>query len=103
MTARGDTLSTNKVAEFLDMTPENLRMKLTGKIKFSLPESFAIRDRFFPNFNVDYLFADNDMTEIQISSFGREPNAAQEYPCGHELSVDNSCKTSLPKGEGSEQ
>ena len=49
-------ISQKQMAEFLGMTPENLRMKFAGRVNVSVPEACAIRDKWFPGLTIDYLF-----------------------------------------------
>lgn len=45
-----------EVAEFLDMTNSNFAKKLSESIPITREEMYAIRDKYFPNESIDYLF-----------------------------------------------
>jgi len=50
-------ISQSAIAELLKMTPENIRAKIAGRVKFSYEETLAIKDEFFPERPLEYLFA----------------------------------------------
>lgn len=45
------------IAAALNVTLETARNKLSGRTKVSTPEAEAIRDAFFPNLTLDYLYS----------------------------------------------
>lgn len=45
-----------EVADFLDMTNSNFAKKLSESIPITREEMYAIRDKYFPNESIDYLF-----------------------------------------------
>lgn len=45
-----------EVADFLGMTASNFNRKLAETVPFTRDEMFAIRDKFFPERSLDYLF-----------------------------------------------
>lgn len=57
------------IASGAGMTDRCLRNKLTGLTPFSLPEALAIKNRFFPDMDFEYLFskADNNLTSNPLS------------------------------------
>ena len=55
-----DGIKLRHLAEHLNMTNENIRLKLNGRVKLSLTEAESIRAKFFPTKSIDYLFADTD-------------------------------------------
>lgn len=44
-----------EVAQFLDMSPTNLGLKLRGKVTITVDELCAMRDEFCPDATLDYL------------------------------------------------
>lgn len=46
----------NVIAEGAGMTDRGLRNKMAGKTPFSLPEALAIKAKFFPDLDIEYLF-----------------------------------------------
>jgi len=57
-------IKTRNLAELLSMTHENMRLKLLGQVKITIPEAEIIRAAFFPDCSIDYLFADTDKTAV---------------------------------------
>lgn len=55
MTRYGVTAS--DIAREIGKTDRSIRDKISGKRDFTLPESAAIRDAFFPGLSLEYLFA----------------------------------------------
>ena len=51
------------LSEAAGMSDRTLRYKMAGKIPFSLPEALAIKNRFFPDYDVESLFAVSDQTK----------------------------------------
>lgn len=49
-------VETVDVARVTHRTAKTVRDKINGKADFTLPEIYAIRDAFFPNLSIDYLF-----------------------------------------------
>lgn len=50
-------LTQDQIAEFLGMSRNNFNLKVNERVPFTVDEIKAIRDRFFPENNLDYLFA----------------------------------------------
>lgn len=46
-----------EAAAFLNMTASNFNRKLAEAVPFTRDEMFAIRDEYFPESSIDYLFA----------------------------------------------
>ena len=44
------------IANAIGITPRALSLKLTGKVKFSLDEALAIKQKFFPTVPIEKLF-----------------------------------------------
>lgn len=44
------------VAEYLAIHRNSVSNKLEGDTEFSIEEAFKVRDRFFPDLDMDYLF-----------------------------------------------
>lgn len=47
----------SEVARAMGKSPKSLWNRLNGQSPFTIPEAFAIRDRFFPGMSLDYLFS----------------------------------------------
>lgn len=45
------------IAKVTGKTDRSIRDKISGKRDFTLPESAAIRDAFFPGLKLEYLFS----------------------------------------------
>jgi predicted transcriptional regulator len=45
------------IESILGCTERTVRNKLNGVTEFSIGEAFALRDTFFPNMRLEYLFA----------------------------------------------
>ncbi len=61
-----------EVADFLGMTANNFNRKLSEAVPFTRDEMYAIRDEFFPERSIDYLFqsdGDKPTYEEQLSSY----------------------------------
>lgn len=55
--ARRDVTAKDVAAELgIDMSTAYAKLRRTGNGDFKTREAFALRDRFFPNLTVDYLF-----------------------------------------------
>lgn len=48
------------VAKLLGVSELTVSKKMNGKSSFTIDEAFLIKETFFPNFTVDYLFFDNN-------------------------------------------
>ncbi|MBM7580063.1 helix-turn-helix transcriptional regulator [Jeotgalibacillus terrae] len=48
-----------KIAKFLGVKTQTVNDKLSGKYKFSFEHALAIRDEFFPDKKLEYLFKKN--------------------------------------------
>lgn len=44
-------------------TERSIRLKVSGKNAFTLPEGIAIRDAFFPGMSLEYLFARSELVQ----------------------------------------
>ena len=44
------------LSRLLNLTPNTISRKMTGKSEFTRKEMFAIRDNFFPELTIEYLF-----------------------------------------------
>lgn len=53
-------ISTADFARVTGKTERSIRDKISGKRDFTLPESAAIRDAFFPGLKLEYLFSRSD-------------------------------------------
>lgn len=51
------SVSREGIADFLNQSYNTVCKKMRGDAVFDLDEAFAIRDRFFPGCNLEYLFA----------------------------------------------
>ena len=49
-------LSVNEIASRIGCTSKTFRNKLSGKSEFTRAEVFKIRNEFFPNLSIEYLF-----------------------------------------------
>lgn len=61
-----------EVANFLGMTASNFNRKLSEAVPFTRDEMYAIRDEFFPESSIDYLFqsdGDRPAYEEQLSAY----------------------------------
>lgn len=50
-------ISQKTIQEFLGCSESTLRKKLNGYSQFTMREAVAIRNKFFPDMTIDYLFA----------------------------------------------
>lgn len=50
-------VTASDIARVTGKTDRSIRDKISGKRDFTLPESVAIRDAFFPVLSLEYLFA----------------------------------------------
>lgn len=48
------------IAECLNVTPTTISLKLNGKAKLLLPECMKIKNNFFPDCSLEYLFASDE-------------------------------------------
>jgi len=53
-------ITQTEIAEFLGMSFNNFNLKMNGKVGLSLSEVIAIKDAFFPDETIDYLFTNTD-------------------------------------------
>ena len=44
------------LSRLLNLTPNTISRKMTGKNEFTRKEMFTIRDNFFPELTIEYLF-----------------------------------------------
>lgn len=49
-------ISTVDIAKVTGKTERSIRDKLIGKTQFSIPDAMAVRDHFFPEMSLEYLF-----------------------------------------------
>lgn len=52
-------ISQREVASYLATQTSTLNKKLNGHIPFTINEAFRIKNHFFPEFTVDYLFVND--------------------------------------------
>lgn len=52
-------ISQGEVASFLSTQTSTVNKKLNGHIPFTISEAFRIKNEFFPEFTVDYLFVND--------------------------------------------
>lgn len=55
-------IKTKDIATALNLTEKSVRNKIIGKYDFTYSEMKAIRDKFFPQLTIDYLFYENNLT-----------------------------------------
>lgn len=55
-----------KIAEGIGVNPATLSAKMNNKNRLKFAEAAKIRDRFFPEFAIDYLFSQTPMKPIRI-------------------------------------
>lgn len=48
-----------EIAKAISVSDRTIRKKMTGETKFTFPEARKIRDTFFPNMELDYLFKED--------------------------------------------
>ena len=53
-------VSITDLQKFLDCTDKTVRNKISGATEFSVREALGIRDKFFPGYRIEYLFAQSD-------------------------------------------
>lgn len=61
-----------EVAEFLGMSASNFNRKIAESVSFTRDEMYAVRDRFFPELTIDYLFqsdGDKPTYEEQLAAY----------------------------------
>lgn len=56
-------ITTTDLSRVAKRTERSIRLKVSGKNSFTLPESIAIRDAFFPGMSLEYLFAHTGPTQ----------------------------------------
>lgn len=56
--ARKD-LKTEDIAKALDVNEKTVRNKISGITPFTFPESLVVRDSFFPELDIEYLFRES--------------------------------------------
>lgn len=49
-------VTTPDISRVIKKTDRSVRLKVTGKNAFTMPEAIAIRDAFFPEMTLEYLF-----------------------------------------------
>lgn len=52
-------ISSNEIAKCIGKTDRNVRDKLNGKYEFSIQDAKKVRDKFFPDLSLEYLFSPN--------------------------------------------
>ena len=55
-------ITQGKAAEFLGMGAGNFNRKLAEAVPFTRDEMFSLRDEFFPEYTIDYLFQSDKKT-----------------------------------------
>ena len=58
--------SANEIAKGVSINPATLSAKMNHENRLKLAEAAKIRDRFFPEFAIDYLFSQTPMKPIHI-------------------------------------
>lgn len=58
MARKGITIG--MVAEFLNVRPATVSDKINGKFRFYYEEVIAIRNKFFPDLSIEYLFENEE-------------------------------------------
>ena len=53
----GRGIKKKTIAECIGVCNKSLNNKLSGRVPFTLPEVSAIKDRFFPDMQLEHLFA----------------------------------------------
>ena len=48
-----------EIAKAISVSDRTVRKKITGETKFTFPEARKIRDTFFPDMELDYLFKED--------------------------------------------
>lgn len=57
----------NEIAKFLSMSANNVSLKINGRVPFTIEEAWAVRNEFFPDATIDYLFGfAGDRTKTRI-------------------------------------
>jgi len=56
-------IKTKDLAEAIGKDIRTITNRLSGKSDFSIPEARIIRDTFFPDLDIEYLFIDNNKPE----------------------------------------
>ncbi len=81
----------HEVADFLGMTASNFNRKLAEAVPFTRDEMFAIRDHYFPETSIDYLFQSDGDTPTKSESLHAQAEAigdAMRQACGDDPEVD---------------
>jgi len=52
-----NSIDVNDIAKAIDVNEKTVRNKLSGKTKFIFDETIMIKDTFFPDLDLQYLFA----------------------------------------------
>jgi len=55
-------LKIKDIADALHLTEKTVRNKISGKYDFTYSEMKFIRDKYFPQLTIDYLFYENNKT-----------------------------------------
>lgn len=61
-------IQASEVAKAIDVNPATLSAKMNDANRLKLAEAAKIRDRFFPEFAMDYLFSQIPMKPIHITA-----------------------------------
>lgn len=56
-------ITIEKMADFLGIHRNSVSNKLEGNTEFSIEEAFKLRDEFFGDLGMDYLFKKDDQSE----------------------------------------
>lgn len=66
------------IAESLNMTASNLNRKLAESVPFMRDEMYAIRDRYFPELTIDYLFQSDGDKPSRVESLHSQVDVIDE-------------------------
>lgn len=62
-------ISQDTIAKQLDITSRTFRNKVNGITEFTRDEMFRLRDKFFPDLNIEYLFHFDRDVEAEAMQF----------------------------------
>ena len=51
-----ENITNNDLANLLKVRPATISDKINSKYEFKLTEAFAIKNKYFPNLSIEYLF-----------------------------------------------
>lgn len=58
-------ITIEKMADFLGIHRNSVSNKLEGNTEFSIEEAFKVRDEFFGDLDMDYLFKKDDQSDTK--------------------------------------